>query len=111
MRAYTIEQQYDWHIVNLSYSIGKYEPSKIRAIMEGVFDQGAERVMLTNSQLAKNWTIEAIIWIQQPDAVVDYLHGRAIFDQIFCQTAAQAEQVVKNLEQMDIYWALQRDYT
>lgn len=111
MRTYTIEQQYDWHIVKLSDSIGRPELSKIRAIMEGVFGQGADWVRLTNSQLAKNWTVEAIIWNQQPDAVLDYILGRARFDQIFCQTAAQAEQVVKNLEQMDIYWALQRDYT
>jgi hypothetical protein len=111
MRTYTIEQQFDNFIVNLSYSLGSREPSKIQAILEGVFNLGAERVMLANSELVKNWTFERIIWDQQPDAVVDYIHNRTRFDQIFCQTLAQAEQVVKNMEQMDIYWALQKDYT
>lgn len=111
MRTYTIEQQYDWYIVNLSDSTGRPEPSKIRAILEGVFDQGADWVRLSDSQLAKIWDVEAIVWNQQPDALVDYIHSRVRwFDQIFCPTLAQAEQVVKNLEQMDIYLALQKDY-
>lgn len=111
MRTYTIEQQYDWHIVKLSDSIGRQELSKIRAILEGVFDQGADCVRLTDSQLAKNWTFNAELWYQNPDSLNNYIHSRVRwFDQIFCQTSAQAEQVVKNLEQMDIYYALQKDY-
>lgn len=110
MRTYTIEQQYDWHIVKLSDSIGRYEPSRIQAILEGVFDQGADWVRLNNSQLAKNWTCQADVWYQDPEKMIYYICGRVRFDQIFCQTLAQAEQVVKNLQQMDIYWALQRDY-
>jgi hypothetical protein len=95
----------------LPSSLRQREPSKIRAILEGVFDQGAEWVRLTNSQLAKNWTCQADVWYQDPEGMIFYISGRMRFDQIFCQTLAQAEQVVKNLQQMDIYWALRRDYT
>jgi hypothetical protein len=83
----------------------------ITTILDILFNMGADQVMLANSRIMQNWTFQVIAWAQQPDAVVNYIHARVRFDQIFCQTMAQAEQVVKNLEQMDVYWALQRDYT
>lgn len=82
----------------------------ITTILDSVFNMGADQIMLANSQSMKNWTFQVIAWVTQPDAVVDYIYDRVGFDQIFCQTLAQAEQVVKNLQQMDIYWALQKDY-
>ena len=82
----------------------------ITAILDSVFNMGADRVMLANSQAMKNWTFDVIAWVTHPEAVVNYIYDRVGFDQIFCQTMAQAERVVKNLQQMDIYWALHGDY-
>ena len=112
---YTIEESYTTGsvVVTIAWSETYWgnRIDGITSILDSVFNMGADQVMLANSQAMKNWTFQDIAWVTHPEAVVNYIYDRVGFDQIFCQTMAQAERVVKNLEQLGVYWALHKDYT
>jgi hypothetical protein len=109
---YVIEESYypGSAVVTVAWGDLLWSKHTIATILDSVFNMGADQVMLANSQVMKNWTFEVIAWVQQPDAVVNYIHDRVRFDQIFCQTMSQAQLVANNLEQLVVYYALQQDY-
>ena len=107
---FIVEPLLDCYIVNISGLI-QYSRPMIWHILDSVFSLGADQVMLASSTTMRNWTMNCQLWFQNPEGTTDYIHHRIMwFDQIYCQTLEQAELVVKRLEQLAVYHALQRDY-
>lgn len=102
------------YVVEMSYESQwqnrRMHQERVKVILNSITERGGVSVMFAHSGIVKNWTFKIDSWSQQFDATVDYICNRVSFDEIHCASKAEAELIIKRLEQLEIVYALRKEY-